>query len=263
MTEPPFVSVVVPTLPGRDALLRDCLGSLHAQTYPQNRHEVVVITDSAREGAGAARNRGLAQTRGELICFLDDDAIAPPGWLAAMVGGAERHPDAGLVGGAVRPRFDAPPPRTCAEHDLSGAVLDEGPRDAGTDEVWGCNMAVRRELFDRLGGFDESMQLAEDWDLGRRAIEAGSRIVYLPDAWIEHRRLADDLRVRSMPLEHLRRGFVVGMRITPPPDPAQCGRDALRWARHAASARCTRGLTEAAKASGRGLAGLARAVCRR
>jgi GT2 family glycosyltransferase len=257
VSELPFVSVVVPTVPGR-AVLRECLDSLRAQTYPEHRREVVVITDDLRAGAGATRNKGMAQTSSDLVCFLDDDALAPPGWLSAMMEGAGRHPGAGLLGGGVRPRFEAPVPRTCERHELAGATLDEGRHDIDTDEIWGCNMAVRRTTFDRLGGFDERLPLSEDWDFGRRVVESGSRIVYLPDAWIEHRRLADDLRLRSMPLEHLRRGWTVGMRLDPPPQPGSAARDARRWLGHAARTRCTRGLTEAAKATGLALAGLAR-----
>jgi GT2 family glycosyltransferase len=277
VSETPFVSVVVPTLPGR-ALLRDCLAALLAQTYPAERREIVVVSDGpgaslggleapglrlvarAHGGAGAARNTGLAQTSGDPVCFIDDDALPPPGWLAALVEGALRHPDAALVGGAVRPLYEARPPRTCSEHEPAGATLDEGPRDAGTDEVWGCNMALRRASFERLGGFDERLRYGEDWDYGRRVIEAGGQIVYLPDAWIEHRRLADDLRLRALPLEYLRRGWLVGSRLAEPPRPRDQAHVAWRQLRHAAGARCTRGLTEAAKASGLALAGLARAL---
>jgi GT2 family glycosyltransferase len=277
VTGTPFVSVVVPTLPGR-AVLRDCIAALLAQDYPEDHREIVVVSDgpgaavAARGvrlvtrphgGPGAARNSGMAQTSGELVCFIDDDAIPPPGWLTALVEGALRHPDAPLVGGAVRPRYEAPPPRTCAKHELSGATLDEGPRDANTDEVWGCNIALRRTDFHRLGGFDERLALAEDWDYGRRVIESGGRIVYLPGAWIEHRRLPDDLRLRTLPLEHLRRGWLVGTRRAERPEPAMCLRRAGECLWHAATARCTRGLTEAAKASGLALAGVALALRRR
>jgi GT2 family glycosyltransferase len=277
VTETPFVSVVVPTLPGR-AVLRDCVEALLAQTYPADRREIVVVSDGpgtavdspgvrlvtrAHGGAGAARNTGMAETSGELVCFLDDDAIPPPGWLTALVEGALRHPDAPLLGGAVRPRYEAPPPRTCAGHELAGARLDEGPRDADTQEVWGCNMALRRADFERLGGFDERLALGEDWDYGRRVIESGGRIVYLPEAWIEHRRLADDLRLRRLPLEYLRRGWLLGMRQAERPDPALWARRAAQQLGHAAAARCTRGLTEGAKALGLALAGLARALRRR
>jgi len=264
------VSVVIPARPG-SPLLADCVKALLEQTY--DTREIVVVIDGhgapslpgvqviERErpgGAGAARNTGANAATGELICFIDDDALAPPHWLSALADGAARHPGAGILGGPVRPLYEAPPPRTCPRHDLSGGVLDEASEEIEIDEVWGCNMAVRRSAMEALGGFDEHLRLSEDWDFGRRLIAAGGRIVYLPDAWIEHRRLADDLHVRGMPLEHLRRGWLTGMRFPEAPDPRANATWARRSVGHALRTRCTRGLTDAAKGSGLALAGLAR-----
>lgn len=266
----PFVSVVVPTA-DRCAVLLDCLEHLLHQTHPPERFEIIVVDDGSRDGtpeavrafaagrsepvirqvrrpcggAGAARNAGFERARGELICFLDDDALAPAGWLSALVEGARRHPDAGCLGGPVRPRFERRPPPTCAGHELAGMSLDQGAVDVEVDEVWGCNMAVRRSAVGAAGGFDDRLAVAEDWDWGRRLRAAGGRIVLVAEAWVHHRRLPSDLRVPALLVEYYRRGYVVGVR-----DPA-CADGALRTAaaslRHAASGHCTRGLTDAAR----------------
>ena len=267
----PFASVVVPTA-NRSAILAGCLDSLLRQTYPGALYEVVVVDDGSRDetpqavqalaadrsdpviryvprpsgGAGAARNAGLELARGELICFLDDDALAPPGWLAALVDGARRHPGAGLLGGPVRPKYEQRPPRTCAAHELAGATLDNGPADADVDEVWGCNMVLRPSAVRMAGLFDEHLLVAEDWDWGRRLLASGGRIVLVPEAWIVHRRLASDLRVRALLVEYYRRGYVVGVRD----GSSQVGSALCRAGealRHAARERCTRGLTDAAR----------------
>src|SRR6476469_2890479 len=232
--EPPFASVVVPTA-DRCAVVVDCLEHLLRQAHPGVAYEVIVVDDGSRyatpaairglaarrsdpvihylrqprRGAGAARNAGLQLARGELICFLDDDALAPERWLAELVEGAGRHPDAGLLGGPVRARFEHRPPHTCSAHELAGTHFDRGPADIEVDEVWGCNMALRRSAVRVTGEFDERLSVAEDWDWGRRLRAAGGRIVYLPEAWVVHRRLPSDFGVPRLVVEYYRRGYVV------------------------------------------------------
>jgi glycosyltransferase involved in cell wall biosynthesis len=263
----PSVSVVVPTV-DRSAVLGDCLEALVAQAHDD--YEVIVVDDGSRDGtralverfaerdegpairytrlegqgAGAARNAGIALSRAELVCFVDDDALPPSGWLSALVAGAARHPEAEGLGGPVRPRFDGQAPRTCRAHDLAGAHLDCGPEDTEVDEVWGCNMAVRRSAVDRIGVFDERLKVAEDWDWLRRLRAAGGQVLYLPEAWIVHRRLASDLRVPGLAVEYCRRGYVVATRDASVASPT-AARGFLASLAHAARRRCTRGLTDA------------------
>jgi GT2 family glycosyltransferase len=279
---PPLVSVVVPTA-DRCELVVACVEHLLRQEYASDRYELIVVDDGSRDatpvrirtlraghsetvirylrqpgrGPGAARNAGLELARGELICFLDDDALAPPQWLTAVVEGAARHPDAGCLGGPVRPRFERRPPPTCAVHELAGTRLDHGTADTEVDEVWGCNMTVRRAAFRTTGPFDERLAVAEDWDWGRRLRAAQGRIVYLPEAWVWHRRLRSDLKVPGLILEYYRRGYVVGTRgeARTADDPFAAAIESLR---HARRERCTRGLTDSARSLGQWAGGLAR-----
>src|SRR5947208_10879097 len=140
MTPPsdPFVSIVVPTR-NRMGLLRSCLESLLSQDYPVDRYEIIIVDDGSRDetaavvsefarrsivppvrlvaqpprGLNAARNTGITAARGDPICFVDDDVEAPKGWLSAMVGGADRYPGAGCLGGPVRVRLEGKAPRLC------------------------------------------------------------------------------------------------------------------------------------------------------
>src|SRR4051812_14055830 len=128
----PLVSVVVPTS-NRADYLEVALASLAAQDLDADAYEVIVIDDGSNDrtpavieaagvrsvrreqpqGPNAARNTGVRVAGADLIAMVDDDVWAPPGWLRAIVDGAERHPEAGALGGPIRARFEGPAPRSC------------------------------------------------------------------------------------------------------------------------------------------------------
>jgi glycosyltransferase involved in cell wall biosynthesis len=220
------VTVVVPTS-GRAGYLEVTLDSLSSQRTAIP-HEVIVVDDGstdstpevaerfgaravrhgARRGLNAARNTGLREATGDLIAFVDDDVYVPPGWLQALVEGAERHPDADAFGGPIRPRFEGHAPRGCGREDPPITTLDLGPADTEAEMVWGANLAVRRSAVERFGEFDESFDRGhgdeEEWLLGLRS--AGGRIVYLADAGLDHRRAAGDSGLRSLARAAYHRG---------------------------------------------------------
>ena len=211
--DPPVVSVVVPTR-GRAAYLEVTLDSLLAQRT-EIEHEILVVDDGGgmrprdgtryvahaeRRGLNAARNTGIRETRAPLIAFVDDDVLVPPGWLDALAAGVARHPDAEAFGGPIRARFEGRAPRGCGREDPPITTLDLGQADREADYVWGANFAVRRGAVERVGEFDESIVRPhgdeEDWLERLRA--AGGRIVYLAAAGLEHRRTAEDARLRPL-----------------------------------------------------------------
>ena len=204
------VTVVVPTR-GRAAYLEVTLDSLRRQRT-ETPHELIVVDDGAtdatpevaerfgarlirhgeRRSLNAARNSGLREAGAPLVAFVDDDVLVPPGWLDALVEGADRHPEAEAFGGPIRARFEGHPPRGCGREDPPITTLDLGTEDVEAEMVWGANFALRRSALERIGEFDESLDRAhgdeEDWLLRLRA--AGGRIVYLADAGLDHRRSA-------------------------------------------------------------------------
>ena len=192
------LSVVVPTRNRADRL-RALLASLAEQDAPP--FEVIVVdnasedatlavvaeADSATDahvraihlprpmGPAVARNHGWRSARADLVVFTDDDVVATPGWLSRIAAAHARDPEAVIQGRTI------PDPREA--HRLSAFSRSQQSTGPGP---WfqTCNIAYPRALLERLNGFDETYWEAagEDTDLGWRAVEAGARVIYDPEA---------------------------------------------------------------------------------
>jgi glycosyltransferase involved in cell wall biosynthesis len=92
-----IISVIVPTI-GRDTLAR-CRSALDEQTRPPD--EIITVMDCDRRGAAWARNEGLRRAKGDLIAFIDDDAIAPSDWLERLVRAIQKY-NAAAAGGTYQ-----------------------------------------------------------------------------------------------------------------------------------------------------------------
>ncbi len=157
----------------------------------QNGCEIRYLWRRAR-GVSRARNEAAAAARHERLAFCDDDMWAPPSWFGALVqalveAGPRTVVAGQVVAGAPEARDGFAPPLVSGDQ----RVLYEGR--LGTDVLASVNMAMFRSAFWDVGGFDERLgpgtpyPAAEDNDLGFRFLEAGYRILYTPDALIQHR----------------------------------------------------------------------------
>jgi GT2 family glycosyltransferase len=138
-------------------------------------------------GPASARNAGWRAARAGHIVFTDDDCVPQPGWLKALVAGLT---DVELAQGRTIPIPEREPSRGPFAHTLW--VREDG----GRYET--CNIAYRRELLERLGGFDEGFRYrsrfggrlgpiyGEDTDLGWRAKEAGAQASFEAAALVHH-----------------------------------------------------------------------------
>lgn len=170
----PAVTVVVPTC-GRPELLARCLAALEAQTLARDAYEVLVVDDSAaRSGPAAARNRGWRRARAAIVAFTDDDTEPRPDWLEQGL-----RAMAGADAAAGRIVMPIPEPPTDYERDAQGLERSEFVT---------ANCFVRRELLERIGGFDEGFRMAwrEDSDLHFRLLRCGARIARAPLAVVVH-----------------------------------------------------------------------------
>jgi hypothetical protein len=122
------------------------------------------------------RNVSVRESTGDVMVFIDASCEPDAGWLAALVRPIA-HDGEQIVAGAHRSSGDAGL-RDEAGRFLAGArYLREAPT---------INLAVRREVFDRVGGFDEAFHYGSDVDFTWRCVDAGLRIRYAPDAVIAH-----------------------------------------------------------------------------
>lgn len=204
------------------ALLRRTLDSLIKQTLPPGEYEIVVVdnnsTDNTREvvrdfeergyhqihyvlettqGLSAARNRGIRESRGPILSFIDDDAEAEPDWLAAVVEGFHRNPAAWAVGGNTFPIWDAKRPAWLNDDFLSDlSIQDRGPDKLKLtvgQNILGANCSFRREVFTEIGYFPtdlgrigKSLLAGEEAELCQRIHLHGKGMYHIPDAVVHH-----------------------------------------------------------------------------
>jgi len=211
------LSVIIPTR-ARPAYLDVALGSLSAAVADAGGELVVVddgpdpdtaavarrhgaryVSHDAHRGLNVARNTGLENARGDLLAFVDDDVRAPAGWVAAVLDGASRHPEADAFGGPLHAVLEGSRLRLCGREGPPVSFLDLGPVDRTVDVVWGANMALRPRALERAGWFDPRLSGPgdeEEWLARLRA--AGGRIVYLAATGLEHRRAGADARLPAL-----------------------------------------------------------------
>ncbi len=159
------------------------------------RRGAVVIEPERNVGFGAAINLAFHKSRSPLVAPLNDDAAPRAGWIEALVGAAEAHPDAGMFASQVRFFGE--------EHlDSAGMVIyrDATSKQRGhlfpaaefdrEEEVLlpsGSAALYRRAMLEQIGLFDEDFFLyCEDTDLGLRARWAGWKCIYVPSAVVDH-----------------------------------------------------------------------------
>jgi GT2 family glycosyltransferase len=194
----PHFSIVVPTY-SRMATLSRLLDLLRpeSQALEADVYEVIVSDDApgdaAREqlgsrfpsvrfvtgpgrGPAANRNAGARYARGEWLVFTDDDCEPCAGWLRALAEEADHHSLDVIEGAIVVP-------------DKRRSIFRRDVENLNGDCFWSANLSIRRECFERLGGFDEDFREAggEDLELGHRIRAIGARTAFSRQAIVYHR----------------------------------------------------------------------------
>jgi GT2 family glycosyltransferase len=160
--------------------------------------DAVVIANEDARGLSGARNSGVRATRGEVLAFLDDDAIAAPDWLEHLLE-PYRDPAVIGVGGTVEPLWPDRRPRFMPdEFDwVVGCTYRGLPATTSpVRNLIGANMSIHRGVFDAVGGFRAGVGRVgtrpvgcEETELCIRATQRlpGTRMIFAPRARVRHR----------------------------------------------------------------------------
>jgi GT2 family glycosyltransferase len=198
----PRVSVIVCTRNGA-ATLDDCLTGIGRLDYPD--FETIVVDDGSTDdtaslasrfpvelvstphrGLGAARNTGLAAATGEIVAFVDDDAIPDRDWLRFLVARLLEKDHVGVGGPNVAPPGDSVVAAAVAH--APGGPTHVLLSDRIAEHIPGCNMAFWKVSLDSVGGFDPRFRIAgDDVDICWRLQEQGWTLGFSPSAMVWHR----------------------------------------------------------------------------
>ncbi len=202
----PFVSVVVASY-NEEKYIYKCLNALMAIHYPKDKLEIIVVSDGSKDrtveftkkypvklidlvtnkGLSYARNAGAKVAKGEIIAYTDADCEPDPDWLYFLVQGFDNE-KVGCVGGPNITHPDDPFIGRCTAQ-APGAPTHVLIDDITADHVPGCNMAFRKEVLEKIGGFDEIFRIAgDDVDIEWTLQKEGYTVRYNPAAQVFHHR---------------------------------------------------------------------------
>jgi glycosyltransferase involved in cell wall biosynthesis len=213
-TETPKVSIVIPTRNRSDSLVRLLRSLRNSRRLERILLEVIVVDNGStdgtarvlreasagwpplralyegRAGKNFALNMGMRQTKGEILCLMDDDIVLDPGWLEALV---VDYQESGYD--ALQPRVlpgtgsSGEPAEASRLYKYNIPVIDYGDSLKELRGLTGVIMSFRRDVMEKAGLFDERLPASGyhgDTDLSRRIREAGFSIGYTPHVVAYH-----------------------------------------------------------------------------
>lgn len=214
-------SIIINTF-NRRPFLERTLESLYYLRYPN--FEVVCVNGPSTDGTdkllekwsdkikivacpeanlSLSRNIGIKHASGDIVCFIDDDAIPDPGWLSAIVG-AYADPSVAAVGGYIRDNTGV---SYQAKHLVCNRYADAIDYDENSEvsdstefytALTGTNCSFRREVLVQIGGFDEVYAyFLDETDVLIRLHDKGYKIVCINDAEIYHKYAPSSLRYEN------------------------------------------------------------------
>ncbi len=203
----------------RDEDLARCLAAVCA--LPDDGQEVLVVDSASRSertrevvahhsgvrylrndaaGLDRARNRAMREARGDVVAFIDDDAVPDREWLRALRAEFADARVMGVTGLAAPLELETPAQEWFERTNGFARGFSRTVFDGATDDAFfvarigaGVNMALRRDLLERIGSFDEALgagtptKAGDEHDMFTRILAAGYCMVYQPTALVRHR----------------------------------------------------------------------------
>lgn len=241
----PRISVIIATY-NRDLFIVNCLEHLAAQTLAKELFEVWVVDNNSTDqtaakvnaylkqhpnlpfhyvfeknkGLSFARNRGIEESAGEILVFLDDDAEPEPDLLEIYLTFFEENPTAAGAGGRILPKFSEAPEPVWMNKYLNGylAKVDLGgpPRIYSGRMKYpiGCNMVYRKKALDQVGRFNTALTFRGDDKYIFQMISAQNpNIFYLNNALVYHNIPAQRLQFPYFKTLYLKTGNEEKLRV--------------------------------------------------
>jgi glycosyltransferase involved in cell wall biosynthesis len=226
-----MISVIIATR-NRSQDLRETLGSLVSQKLPKQEFEVIVVNNGSNDntqevvsqfytlgnvlhvfepvaGLSQARNTGVKASHGDILAFIDDDAIADENWLLELTKIYQETAAIG-VGGAIKGLWLCPRPRWFhPDLDILLSLLDLGKYrrefSLPSNAPVGTNMSFRREVFERYGIFNTALGRGsskisggEETELFTKIVSDNQLVLYCPDLIVFHKVTPAKVRFSSL-----------------------------------------------------------------
>ena len=200
------VSVIVPVYNNLE-FLETCLHALQNQTYPKESYEVIVVDNASEEkienvtiqfpqvtlaheskpGSYAARNKGIALAKGEVIAFTDSDCIPAEDWIEKGLESLFKTPNVGLVGGKIELIFKTSDKPTAIEfYDFINNHLNQAQHVSQSHFAATANVFTLASILEKVGVFNSELKSLGDMEWGRRVYSQGYQLVYSEEVCVRH-----------------------------------------------------------------------------
>jgi len=203
----PLASIVVPIL-NSEKTIKECLNSLMELDYPH--YEVIVVDGGSNDStieiaksfekvklfesnppAGRQRNKGVFEAKGKYIAFTDSDCIVSKDWLKNLIEIFMHFPDASEAGGPNtfdRTKWLSRGVQKVFEKSIGSHYAKSHNKITKVSHASSCNLAIKKDVFEELGGFNDELFPGEDIEFDSRLIKTGHKIYFTPKATLVHKK---------------------------------------------------------------------------